>query len=239
MYVNTYHVITGRFLAKLDCITWNFRLSWIRSFNPCVIFHGWCDNSRYPSNMNSIQYISYILLLDQTIYSWPVNSHHKGPVTRQMFPFDDVIMAYPLFAYSLAVFGHINWFFCSDPPLLSRNIKNTPFWKIICISSWAQGDNFIINHNPHLHVYTYTCSYYVSKKVFRHYGDVMMGAMASQITSLTIVYSTVYSGADQIKHQSSASLTFVSGNPPVTGGFPSQRASNAEMFPFDDVIMSM
>ena len=36
-------------------------------------------------------------------------------------------------------------------------------------------------------------------------------AMASQVTSLTIVYSTVYSGADQRKHQSSASLAFVRG----------------------------
>ena len=44
-----------------------------------------------------------------------------------------------------------------------------------------------------------------------HYGDVIMGTMASQITSLTIVYSTVYSGADQRKHQSSASLAFVTG----------------------------
>ena len=33
-----------------------------------------------------------------------------------------------------------------------------------------------------------------------HYGDVIMNEMASQITNLTIVYSTVYSGADQIKH---------------------------------------
>ena len=33
-----------------------------------------------------------------------------------------------------------------------------------------------------------------------HYGDVIMGAIASQITSLTIVYSTVYSDADQRKH---------------------------------------
>ena len=39
-----------------------------------------------------------------------------------------------------------------------------------------------------------------------HYSDVMMSAMASQITSLTIVYSTVHSGTDQRKHQSSASL---------------------------------
>ena len=38
-----------------------------------------------------------------------------------------------------------------------------------------------------------------------------MGAFASQITSLTIVYSTVYSGADQKKYQSSPSLVFVRG----------------------------
>ena len=41
--------------------------------------------------------------------------------------------------------------------------------------------------------------------------DVIMGAIASQITSLTIVYSTRYSWADQNKHQSSASLAFVWG----------------------------
>ena len=41
-----------------------------------------------------------------------------------------------------------------------------------------------------------------------HYGDVIMCAMASQITSSAIVYATVYSGADQRKHQSSASLAF-------------------------------
>ena len=44
-----------------------------------------------------------------------------------------------------------------------------------------------------------------------HYNDVIMGAMASQIKSLAIVYSTVYSGADQRKHQSPASLAFVWG----------------------------
>ena len=44
-----------------------------------------------------------------------------------------------------------------------------------------------------------------------HYADVTMIEMASQITSLTIVYSTVYSDADHRKHQSSASLAFVRG----------------------------
>ena len=44
-----------------------------------------------------------------------------------------------------------------------------------------------------------------------HYNVVTMGPMASQITSLTTVYSVVYSGADQRQHQSSASLAFVQG----------------------------
>ena len=44
-----------------------------------------------------------------------------------------------------------------------------------------------------------------------HYNDVIMSTMASQITSLTIVYSTVYSDTDERKHQSSASLAFVRG----------------------------
>ena len=51
-----------------------------------------------------------------------------------------------------------------------------------------------------------------------------MGTIESQITSLTIIYSTVYSGAGQTKHQSSASLAFVRG----IGEFPAQMASNAE-----------
>ena len=61
-----------------------------------------------------------------------------------------------------------------------------------------------------------------------HYNDVIMGAMASQITSVSIVYSTVCSDTDQRKHQSSASLAFVMGNSPLTGEFPAQMASNAE-----------
>ena len=44
-----------------------------------------------------------------------------------------------------------------------------------------------------------------------HYNDVIMTTMASQITGLTVVYSTVYSDADQRKHQSSAPLAFVWG----------------------------
>ena len=65
-----------------------------------------------------------------------------------------------------------------------------------------------------------------------------MGAMASEITSLTIVYSIVYSGADQRKHQSSASLAFEwrIHRSPVNS--PHKWPATRKMFPLDDVIMS-
>ena len=64
-----------------------------------------------------------------------------------------------------------------------------------------------------------------------------MGSMASQITSLTIVYSAVYSGADQRKHQSSASLAFVRGIHRGPVNSPHKWPVTRKMFPFDDVIM--
>ena len=71
-----------------------------------------------------------------------------------------------------------------------------------------------------------------------HYDDVIMDAIASQITSLTIVYSNVYSGADQSKHQSSASLAFVWGIHRGPVNSPHKWPVTRKMFPFDDVIMN-
>ena len=71
-----------------------------------------------------------------------------------------------------------------------------------------------------------------------HYGDVIMGAIVSQITSLTIVYSTVYSEADQTKHQSSASLAFVRGIHRGPVNSPHKWPVTRKMFPCDDVIMA-
>ena len=70
-----------------------------------------------------------------------------------------------------------------------------------------------------------------------YYSDVIMGAMASQITGLTIVYSTVYSGADQRKHQSSASMAFVRGIHRWPVYFPHKWPVTRKVFPHDDVIM--
>ena len=64
-----------------------------------------------------------------------------------------------------------------------------------------------------------------------------MGAMASQITSLTIVYSVVYSGADQGKHQSCASLAFVRGIHRRSVNSLHKRPVTWKMLPSGDVIM--
>ena len=67
-----------------------------------------------------------------------------------------------------------------------------------------------------------------------------MGAIASQITRLTIVYySTVHLGADQRKHQSSAALAFVRGIRRGPVNSPNRWPVTQKMFPFDDVIMTI
>ena len=69
------------------------------------------------------------------------------------------------------------------------------------------------------------------------HGDVIMSSISSQITCLTIVYSTVYSDADLRKHQSSASLAFVWGIHRGPVNSPLKWPVTRKMFPFDDVIM--
>ena len=71
----------------------------------------------------------------------------------------------------------------------------------------------------------------------QHYNDVIMSAMASQITSVACVSSTVWSGADQRKHQSSASLGFVRGIHRRPVNSPHKGPVTRKMFPFHDVIM--
>ena len=84
----------------------------------------------------------------------------------------------------------------------------------------------------------YGYSMYAFVLIMTHYTDVIMGAMVSLITSLKIVYSAVYSGADRRKHQSSASLAFVRGIHRWLGNYPHKGPVTRKMFPFDDVIMS-
>ena len=85
-----------------------------------------------------------------------------------------------------------------------------------------------------LHQFNIQCrAFDISRDLVLHYDYIIMGTIASQITSLTSVYSTVYSGADQSKHQSSASLAFVWG---IHRG-PHKWPVTRKKFLFDDVIM--
>ena len=92
---------------------------------------------------------------------------------------------------------------------------------------WFHTRNLVVDYN--LVLWWLKLGWYQSIALLLHWGivmsyrysDVIMSAMASQITSLMIVYSTVYSGTDQRKHRSSATLAFMR-------GIHRKRASNAE-----------
>ena len=71
-----------------------------------------------------------------------------------------------------------------------------------------------------------------------HYNDVIMGTIASQTTSLAIVYSTVYSDPDQRKHQSPASLAFVRGIHQRPVNSPHKWPVTRKMFPLHDQTSS-
>ena len=91
----------------------------------------------------------------------------------------------------------------------SESTRNYPFNSLLMLKTHK-------NINSPETVPSTDCSYW-QKKIIKRYGDVIMDTMASQVTSLAIVYSTGYSGADQRKHQSSASPAFVRGIPRTNG----------------------
>ena len=116
---------------------------------------------------------------------------------------------------------------CPRGDLLSKNIPSSHsqyhdcWWPGDIRNQWINCTIFICLPGP--------MQEEIKGNITWHYTDITMSPMASQISSLGSVYSTVYSGADQRKHESSASLAFVRRihRGPVT----------RKMFPFDDVIM--
>ena len=116
--------------------------------------------------------------------------------------------------------------------------------KINCLTAWIMALGRLVRNCCFFLTTARYCRTYVHKFIPTapllssiHYTDVIMTTMASQITSLTLVYSIVCSGADQRKHQSSASLAFVWGihRGPVKS--PPKGPETRKMFPVDDVIM--
>ena len=102
-------------------------------------------------------------------------------------------------------------------------------WESVCEET-GFFDNVIIWHSP-------LRWGFFEQTFMGHYDDVIMSTLASKITSLKVVYSTIYSGADQSKHQSSASLAFVWGIHRGPVNSPHKWPVTRKMFPFDDVIM--
>ena len=145
------------------------------------------------------------------IHRWPVNFPHKWPVTRKMFPFDDSIMTKRIQPFAFLAIYEVIPAVADGFPLENQYPKSV-------FMSWRHHGLQILPYN-------------------QHYGDVTMGAIASHITSLTIVYSTVNSDADQRKHQSSTSLAFVRGIHRWPVNSQHKWPVTRTMFPFGDVIM--
>ena len=149
------------------------------------------------------------------IHQSPVDYHQKGQWCRALMFFFYVHLNKRLSKQSrcwwFETSWHSSWRHYSG---LNRHAENTYFSNALIISDGS-----------------------VTTDICIHYGDVIMGEIASQVTSLTIVYSTFYSDADQRKHQSSASLAFVCGIHRGPVNSPHKWPVTRKMFPFDDVIM--
>ena len=133
------------------------------------------------------------------------------------------------------------------PLFYVRVAHKTMVWLLIrvlmCVKSWSWLIYEYDKHNIPWKIHTYIFRF--TSLALRqshdcpssHYNNVIMGTIASQITSITTVYSTIYSDADRRKHQSSVSLAFVRGIHRRQLNSPHKWPVTRKMFPFDDVTM--
>ena len=147
------------------------------------------------------------------IQQWPVDSPHKGPVMQKMF---HLMMStwYMSQQNELSVVQQMVGCFIGEVINLTNNNKWSRHWwfEMPLRSLWHYCNEksliilvlepeYISGSKPWLLIPWF----------LTHYDDVIMSMMASQITSFSIVYSTICSGPDERKHQSSASLAFIRG----------------------------
>ena len=92
-----------------------------------------------------------------------------------------------------------------------KEYKNMIWYPGLTLGFLFPGDSLDYSNIFIIYIYIYMAIYIKTETaiIANHYDDVIMTTMAAQITSLTVVYSTVYWDANQRKHQSSASLAFV------------------------------
>ena len=169
----------------------------------------------------------------------PVNSPHKGPVTRKMTSScpksEQQARAKGDFNFEWSKGKHkilLNWCAEKNRRCLQRWIYRE-WMKTLAEyrEYWRQ------HHNENYHNTMVTLNRTILWRKI-HCNDIIMSAMASQITSLAIVYSTAFSAADERKHQSSTSLAFVRGLHRWSANSPHKGPVTRKMFPFDDIIMN-
>ena len=130
---------------------------------------------------------------------WKLQWRHKS-VTASRITINTIVCSIALYSYVIWALGR----------LVSPTVRRSVQWLV-----WANNKNI----DPH----------YFPFGRRNHRWPVCSPHKGTTIKSVLwhVVYSIAYSGANQRKHQSSASLAFCAGNLPVTGEFPTQRASNA------------
>ena len=202
------------------------------------------------------------------IHRGPVNSPHKWPVTRKMFPFDDVIMNHSSWHSTLFIYWFNQNTITVDSALYILSIRFTSAYFIIDIvtSNLVSIFCFLYSFCGNIFVwfgyilfYSLCCVWFfthvaldyfpgpevlvpyftgewvmvpetINKSVHdMHNRDVIMSALASQITGISMVCSIVCSGADQRKYQSSALVRGIHRWPANSQrANSSQRASSVE-----------
>ena len=125
--------------------------------------------------------------------------------------------------------------FCQKRNFIWKNSFVSNFIEICCL--WCDSVLFTSSLVQWMAWHRQIMRTHTNNYLILHYNDVIMSAVASQITSISIIYSTVYSGADQRKHQSSASLAFVRRIQRWLVNSPHKGPVTRKMLPFDDVIM--
>ena len=128
------------------------------------------------------------------------------------------------------IFWHIKHQLVTDIPITAKAYGFPPPLQVV-------GRLTLIDARFIHMVYPMKCAHGFAGFFFFHYNDIRMSSMVSQIASLMIVYSTVYSGADQRKHQSSVSLASVRGIHRWLVNSPHKGPVMRKMFPFHDIIM--
>ena len=132
----------------------------------------------------------------------------------------------------------------NSPPVIYFSINHVVFVPIVCLHRLTI-PSYFTGHTEHV-ANTVCCRSEMANPPIAktstscrtpHYNDVIMSAMASQITSLMIVYSIVYSRHRSKKASKLRVTGLCEGNSPVTMNSPHKGSVTRKMFPFDDVIM--